>query len=84
MALEPEGERGQEALSLLAEVYNRTGDSKGLYRASLKLARKADPATAEVLYRRARTSSRIRRSPSTRCCTSRACVPRMPPSSTAR
>ncbi|QRK09515.1 flagellar hook-length control protein FliK [Archangium violaceum] len=53
VALEPEGARGQEALSLLAEVYGRTGDSKGLYRASLKLARKADAATAEVLYRRA-------------------------------
>jgi tetratricopeptide (TPR) repeat protein len=53
VALEPEGARGQEALSLLAEVYGKTGDSKGLYRASLKLARKADAATAEVLYRRA-------------------------------
>ena len=53
VALEPEGTRGQEALSLLAEVYGKTGDSKGLYRASLKLARKADAATAEVLYRRA-------------------------------
>ena len=53
VALEPEGERGQEALSLLAEVYNRTKDAKGLYRTSLKLARKADPTTAEVLYRRA-------------------------------
>ena len=53
VSLEPEGARGQEALSLLAEVYGKTGDSKGLYRASLKLARKADAATAEVLYRRA-------------------------------
>ena len=53
VALDPESERGQEALSLLTEVYGRTGDSKGLYRASLKLARKADTATAEVLYRRA-------------------------------
>ncbi|WP_257458389.1 tetratricopeptide repeat protein [Archangium lipolyticum] len=53
VSLDPEGTRGQEALSLLTEVYGRTGDSKGLYRASLKLARKADAATAEVLYRRA-------------------------------
>jgi tetratricopeptide (TPR) repeat protein len=53
VALEPESERGQEALSLLSEVYGRTRDSRGLYRTSLKLARKADPATAEVLYRRA-------------------------------
>ncbi|AEI64797.1 flagellar hook-length control protein FliK [Corallococcus macrosporus] len=54
VALEPEGERGQEALSLLAEVHSRTGNAPGLYRASLQLARRAeDSATAEVLYRRA-------------------------------
>ncbi|GHG94093.1 flagellar hook-length control protein FliK [Comamonas sp. JC664] len=54
VSLEPEGERGQEALSLLAEVHSRTGNAPGLYRASLQLARKAeDTATAEVLYRRA-------------------------------
>lgn len=53
VALDGEGERGQEALSLLAEVYGRTRDAKGLYRVSLKLARKADAPTAEVLYRRA-------------------------------
>ncbi|MDY7227401.1 flagellar hook-length control protein FliK [Hyalangium rubrum] len=51
--LEPDGERGQEALSLLTEAYARTGNTPGLYRASLQLARKADGATAEVLYRRA-------------------------------
>ncbi|MCP3105545.1 flagellar hook-length control protein FliK, partial [Myxococcus sp. K15C18031901] len=54
VALEPEGERGREALSLLAEVHSRTGNAPGLYRASLQLARNADDtATAEVLYRRA-------------------------------
>jgi len=53
VALDGEGARGQEALSLLAEVYGRTGDSRGLYRASMKLARKVDATTAEVLYRRA-------------------------------
>ena len=53
VALDGDGARGQEALSLLAEVYGRIGDAQGLYRASLKLARKADAATAEVLYRRA-------------------------------
>ena len=53
VSLDAEGERGQEALSLLAEVYSRTRDARGLYRTSLKLARKADAATAEVLYRRA-------------------------------
>ncbi|OJH39302.1 tetratricopeptide repeat protein [Cystobacter ferrugineus] len=53
VSLDGDGARGQEALSLLTEVYGHTGDSKGLYRASMKLARKADAATAEVLYRRA-------------------------------
>ncbi|XXF77129.1 flagellar hook-length control protein FliK [Myxococcaceae bacterium GXIMD 01537] len=53
VSLDPESERGQEALSLLAEVYSRTGNAPGLYRTSLQLARKADTATAEVLYRRA-------------------------------
>lgn len=54
VTLEPEGERGREALSLLAEVHARTGNGPGLYRASLQLARRADDtATAEVLYRRA-------------------------------
>jgi tetratricopeptide (TPR) repeat protein len=54
VALEPEGERGREALSLLAEAHSRTGNAPGLYRASLQLARRAeDAATAEVLYRRA-------------------------------
>ena len=54
VSLEPEGERGREALSLLAEVHSRTGNGPGLYRASLQLARRADDAaTAEVLYRRA-------------------------------
>ncbi|NMO15257.1 flagellar hook-length control protein FliK [Pyxidicoccus fallax] len=54
VSLEPEGERGREALSLLAEAHSRTGNGPGLYRASLQLARRAeDSATAEVLYRRA-------------------------------
>ncbi|MFL5348692.1 MAG: flagellar hook-length control protein FliK [Hyalangium sp.] len=53
VSLDPEGERGKEALSLLTEAYSRTGNTKGLYRASLQLARKEDGATAEVLYRRA-------------------------------
>ncbi|WP_225408621.1 flagellar hook-length control protein FliK [Stigmatella hybrida] len=53
VALDPEGERGQEALSLLSEAYARTGDNPGLFRASIQLARRAEGATAEVLYRRA-------------------------------
>jgi tetratricopeptide (TPR) repeat protein len=53
VSLDPEGERGKEALSLLSEAYSRTGNTAGLYRTSLQLARKAEGATAEVLYRRA-------------------------------
>jgi tetratricopeptide (TPR) repeat protein len=53
VSLDPEGERGQEALSLLSEAYSRTGNTPGLYKVSLQLARKADGPTAEVLYRRA-------------------------------
>ena len=53
VSLDPEGERGQEALSLLSEAYSRTGNMQGLYRASLQLAQKAEGPTAEVLYRRA-------------------------------
>ncbi len=54
VSLEPEGERGREALSLLTEAYSRTGNTPGLYRTSLQLARKAETRpTAEVLYRRA-------------------------------
>ncbi|ADO74908.1 flagellar hook-length control protein FliK [Stigmatella aurantiaca] len=53
VALDPDGERGQEALSLLSEAYARTGNNPGLFRTSIQLARKADGATAEVLYRRA-------------------------------
>lgn len=53
VAVDAQSERGQEALSLLAEVYGKTGDTPGLYRTSLQLAERADAATAEVLYRRA-------------------------------
>ncbi|MBU8895496.1 flagellar hook-length control protein FliK [Corallococcus sp. M34] len=54
VALEPEGERGHEALSLLAEVHARTNNAAGLYRASLLLAQRTeDGATREAMYRRA-------------------------------
>lgn len=53
VSLDPEGERGKEALSLLTEAYSRTGNTEGLYRTALLLARKAEGPTAEVLYRRA-------------------------------
>src|SRR5262249_21955463 len=52
VAADPEGERGREALSLLAEVHGRRQDAPGLYRTSLRLARIARPDEAEALYRR--------------------------------
>lgn len=51
--LDPEGERGQEALFLLSEVHARTQNAPGLFQTSLLLARKARPDEAEALYRRA-------------------------------
>ena len=53
VALDAAGERGKEALSLLAEVHSRTGDTRGLYRVSLKLVERAAPGEAEALLRRA-------------------------------
>jgi len=50
---DPDGERGREALSLLAEVHGRRQDTAGLYRTSVRLARLARPDEAEALYRRA-------------------------------
>ncbi len=51
--LDPEGERGHEALSLLSEVHARTQDTDGLYRTSLRLAQRAKGDEAEALFRRA-------------------------------
>jgi len=51
--LDPEGEKGREALSLLAEVHAKTNDVRGLYRTSLALARRAGPDESEALLRRA-------------------------------
>jgi len=53
VALDPDSERGRQALSLLAEVYERRQDSAGAFRTSLRLARSAGPGEAEALYRRA-------------------------------
>ena len=53
LALDAEGSRGEEALSLLAEVHGRTGNTRGLYRASLRMAARAQGPSAEALYRRA-------------------------------
>ena len=53
VALGADSERGRQALSLLAEVYERQRDSAGAFRTSLRLARTAGPDEAEALYRRA-------------------------------
>ncbi len=53
VAADPEGERGREALSLLAEVHQRTHNASGLLQTTLALARAARPDEAEALYRRA-------------------------------
>ncbi len=57
VALDAEGEGGAEALSLLSEVHARTGNAKGLYRTSLRLAERAEAKgasdEAEALLRRA-------------------------------
>ena len=53
VAADPDGERGREALSLLAEVHGRRHDAPGLFRTSVRLARTARPEEAEALYRRA-------------------------------
>jgi tetratricopeptide (TPR) repeat protein len=53
VALDPVGERGREALSLLAEVHGRRHDAAGLFQTSVRLARIAGPEEAEALYRRA-------------------------------
>ena len=53
VAADPDGERGRDALSLLAEVHGRRQDAPGLFRTSVRLARSARPEEAEALYRRA-------------------------------
>lgn len=53
VALEPAGEHGDEALSLLAEVHARTQNAPGLFKTTLRRAQGARPDEAEALYRRA-------------------------------
>ena len=53
VALDPEGEKGKEALSLLSEVFTRTEDTSGLFRTQLELAKRSEGAEAEALLRRA-------------------------------
>ncbi|HMK71851.1 MAG TPA: flagellar hook-length control protein FliK, partial [Myxococcaceae bacterium] len=53
VALDPDGERGRQALFLLGEVYSRRPDAAGAFRTALRLARRSGPEEAEALYRRA-------------------------------
>ncbi len=53
IALDPEGEAGKEALSLLSEVYAKTHNAKGVYETSLLLAGRVRTDEAEALLRRA-------------------------------
>jgi tetratricopeptide (TPR) repeat protein len=52
-ALDAEGPRGREALSMLAEAYARARDQGGQYRTALRLAARAEGDEVEALYRRA-------------------------------
>lgn len=54
--LDPEGDKGREALSLLAEVFSRTHNAQGLYRTQLRLASRAKPEEAEAFLRRAQAA----------------------------
>jgi len=51
--LEPGGEKGSEALSLLAEAASRARDTARLYQTTLRLAERAEGPEVEALYRRA-------------------------------
>jgi len=53
VALDPDGPRGREALSLLAEVHSKTGDAPGLFKTTLALAAGTHGEEAEALLRRA-------------------------------
>ncbi len=52
-AIDPESERGREALSMLNEAYGRLGDAPGQYRTTMRLAASATGEEAEALHRRA-------------------------------
>ncbi|MBL9037036.1 MAG: flagellar hook-length control protein FliK, partial [Archangium sp.] len=51
--LQPEGEVGAQALSLVSEAYAHAGDVDGQYRTTVRLARRSTGAEAEALFRRA-------------------------------
>lgn len=52
-AIDPESERGKEALSMLNEAYGRLGDTTGQYRTTMRLAERTTGDEAEALHRRA-------------------------------
>lgn len=52
-AIEPDSERGREALSMLNEAYGQLGDGAGQYRTTMRLAAGAKGEEAEALHRRA-------------------------------
>ncbi|MBL8914022.1 MAG: flagellar hook-length control protein FliK, partial [Archangium sp.] len=52
-ALEPETQRGREALSMLNEAFSRLGDAQGQYRTLMRLAVSSSGEEAEALHRRA-------------------------------
>lgn len=52
-AIEPDSERGREALSMLNEAYGHLGDANGQYRTTMRLAATAKGEEAEALHRRA-------------------------------
>jgi hypothetical protein len=51
--LEQDGEKGREALSLLAEAASRSRDKAALYKTTLRLAQRSEKTEEEALYRRA-------------------------------
>lgn len=52
-AIDPESDRGSEALSMLNEAYARLGDAAGQYRTTMRLAARTTGDEAEALHRRA-------------------------------
>ncbi|MEW5741363.1 MAG: hypothetical protein AB1938_20745 [Myxococcota bacterium] len=51
--LDPDGEKGREALFSLSDAYGRLRDTTGQARTTLRLARRSKGAEAEALYRQA-------------------------------
>ena len=51
--IDPDSERGKEALSMLNEAYARLGDAAGQYSTTMRLAARTTGEEAEALHRRA-------------------------------